>query len=360
MNKPCHLAIAQSASLFLMVLLISFLHYYTPTTKEFLHNIYQRLYYIPIILSCFWFGLKGGLLTSIFAGALYAPHILIHWRHETLYIFNQSIEIAMFFIIAILAGTLYDMERKLREQYKKTSEERDATLRQLQETFDRLRLADRLSTLGKMSAEMAHEIKNPLAGMYGSMEIIEKEFKKDHPKYEFVQILKREIDRMTGIIHKYLDLARPHKPEKAQHNINAIITSVVEIISKQADKKGVDIKLHLSPSLPDILIDAEQIRQAIINILINGIQATSKGQSVNIESRETASHIFISIQDEGEGISEKAVKKIFDPLFTTKEDGIGLGLSIAYQMITQHNGKITVQNNEKGGAIFTIILPINA
>ena len=97
-----------------MVLIISLLHYYTPTTRELLHNIYQRLYYIPILLSCFWFGLRGGLLTSILAGALYAPHIFLHWKHETSYIYNQIIEIVMFFMVAILAGSLYDMEKKLR------------------------------------------------------------------------------------------------------------------------------------------------------------------------------------------------------------------------------------------------------
>ncbi len=296
----------------------------------------------------------------IFAGALYAPHILIHWRHETPYIFNQILEIIMFFIIAILVGALYDMEKKLKEKYKKTSEERDATLNKLQETFERLRLADRFSTLGKLSAEMTHEIKNPLAGMYGSMEIIEKEFKKDHPKYEFVQILKREIDRISGIVHKYLDLARPHKPEKANHNINSLIKSIVEIISKQADRKGVNIELQLSSQLPNILIDAEQINQAIINILINGIQATPKGKTVNIETGVTESHIFISIQDEGEGIPQKNLANIFDPLFTTKKYGTGLGLSIAYQIVTQHNGQITIQNSKGGGTICNITLPLDS
>jgi signal transduction histidine kinase len=263
----------------------------------------------------------------------------------------------MFFVVALIAGSLYDIEKKLKEQYKKTSEERDATLRKLQETFERLRLADRLSTLGTLSAEMAHEIKNPLAGMYGSMEILEKEFQKDHPKYEFVQILKREIDRMSGIVHKYLDLARPHKPEKARHDLNAIVSSVVEIISKQAIKKDVRIMLQLSPALPQILIDGEQIKQAIMNILINAIQATPKGRSVYIASGSEESQLWVSIQDEGEGIRESDLGKVFDPLFTTKKDGTGIGLSVAYQIITQHNGQITVQSSQENGALFKITLP---
>ncbi len=358
MNRLSHLFIIKTAALLVMILVISLLHYYTPTTKELLHNIYQRLYYIPILLSCFWFGWRGGLLTSILAGALYAPHIFLHWRHETSYIYNQIIEIVMFFMIALIAGSLYDMEKRLKEKYKKTSEERDATLKTLQETFERLRLADRLSTLGTLSAEMAHELKNPLAGMYGSMEILEKEFPKEHPKNEFVQILKKEIDRMSRIAHRYLDFARPHKPEKAQHDINSLIHSVVEIISEQAKKKKVAINLQLSPALPDIFIDGEQVKQAIMNILINAIQATPENRSVHIASEMEGAHLWISIQDEGRGISESDLAKIFDPLFTTKKEGTGLGLSIAYQIITQHNGQMTMKNSKEGGALCRIVLPV--
>ncbi len=357
MNKQRHITIIKSMTLIVMVFIISLLHYYTPTTRELLHNIYQRLYYIPILLSCFWFGLRGGLLTFIFAGIFYAPHIFLQWTHETSYIYNQIIEIVMFFMVAILAGSLYDMEKKLREEYKKTSEERDATLKKLQETFERLRLADRLSTLGTLSAEMAHEIKNPLAGMYGSMEILEKEFQKDHPKYEFVQILKKEINRISGIAHKYLDLARPHKPERARHNVNTLIHSVVEIVSKQAKKKKMSLRLQLSPTLPDILIDGEQIKQAIMNVLLNAIQATPENKSVHIASGAEETYLWITVQDEGRGIPETDLPKIFDPLFTTRKEGTGLGLSIAYQIITQHNGQITFQNTNEGGALCKISLP---
>ncbi len=349
--------IVKALILFFGILSISLLHYFTPTTHHFLHNVYQRLYYIPIILACYWFGLAGGILSSFLAALLYAPHILFQWSHEKAYTLNQTIEIIMFFVIAAIAGTLSDVQKRIQEKYRRAAEERDATLAKLHETFERLRLADKLSTLGKLSAEIAHEIKNPLSGVYGSIEILEKEFPADHPKYEFVQILKKEMNQLSSVVHRYLDLARPHKPEKRKHQINELIETLLSITSAQAGKKGITLKKDLASDLPDLFIDAEQLKQALLNILINSIQATPGGRSVEIASFEEGSRVCVSFKDEGIGVAKEYLGKIFDPLFTTKEEGTGLGLAIAYQIIMQHQGEIHVKNLPQGGALFTVSLP---
>ncbi|MEW5807086.1 MAG: ATP-binding protein [Acidobacteriota bacterium] len=355
-SRLTHNKAARIGSIIAIIILITFLHYSTPTAKAYFHNVYQRLYYIPIILSCYWFGFFGGVGSALIITILYIPHVTIHWKHEETYQFNQIVEIVMFFTIGAIAGYLSDREKRQRERYIRTAEERDHAFKELQQTFERLRLLDRLSTLGKLSAGMAHEIKNPLAGIYGSMEILEKEFDEENPKYEFVQILKKEINRLTGIVNRYLELARPRKPEKSVSNLNDTVKSLIEICSRQAEKDGITIKSNLDPALPDTLLDEGQIRQAILNILINAMEETPGGKSIEVETGILEKKIFVSIRDQGKGISESDMGKLFDPFFTTKKEGTGLGLPIAFQIITNHGGEIRVKNDLSGGAIFTILL----
>jgi len=336
---------------------ISVAHYLTPASLFQLHVVYQRLYYIPILFGAFWFGLRGGVVLAVITSALYAPHILLHWSHAPLYRIDQFAEIMMFFVIATIAGFLSDSIRREREEHRRTAEELARAYRQLQETFERLRLVDRLTALGTLSAGMAHEIKNPLGSIMGSIEILEAAVPADDERQEFVQILRKEIQRLSGIVSSHLDLVRPANPEREPHDLGQIASSVVELTCKQATSQGVDLRVEIAPGIPTAMVDGQQIRQAILNLVINAIQALPEGGNVRVVVDTCENRLRVVVEDDGPGVEEQALREVFEPFFTTKSGGTGLGLSIAFGIADQHGGDLRVENLPGGGARFCLELP---
>ncbi len=202
----------RQAVIAILVALTSAAHYFTDPSHFLLHNVYQRMYYVPILLAAGWFGVRGGILVALGCAGLYAPHIMLHWAHSQVYKANQLIELPMFAAIALIVGLVADRERAQRRQAEKTASELDRALQDLEATVETLRRADRLATLGTLAAGMAHEIRNPLASIVGVVEILETDFPPGHPRGEFVAILRQEIERLSTIANKYLDFAKPPAP----------------------------------------------------------------------------------------------------------------------------------------------------
>jgi signal transduction histidine kinase len=346
------------AALLLAIGGISLLHYLTPTTEPLLHVIYQRSYYLPILFAAFWFGRRGGSLTAALVAALYLPHVFFHWRHETTYQMVQLTEILMLFAIGTVAGSLSARELRQKRRYMQAKEELEIAYRELRDTFDRLRLADRLASLGTLAAGMAHEIKNPLASISGSLEILERELGDRGREHEFFAILQKEIARLTRIVDKYLEFARPLPPQRSESNMNDLVRSVVELTGKQAGQDGIAIEASYADSMPEVVVDGEQIRQAVLNLVLNAIQAMPERGTVTVSTEFTGGEAICRVRDRGPGIGRDDPHRIFDPFFTTKPGGTGLGLPIAYRLIEQHGGRIDASNHAEGGAQFSIHLPI--
>jgi signal transduction histidine kinase len=337
---------------------ISIAHYLTPPSHFLWHVLYQRMYYLPILFGAFRYGLRGGLGLAVITSVLYVPHIVLHWGHAPLYRSNQFAEILMFFVIGTIAGVLSDRLRREREQHRRTAEELDRAYRQLQATFERLRLVDRLSALGALSAGMAHEIKNPLASITGSIEILETAVPRDDERHEFVTILRKEIQRLSDIVSSHLDLVRPAKPERQPHDVGEIVGSVVELMRKQAVQQGVELALEVEDGLPAVAVDGQQVRQAVLNLMINAVQALPDGGRVDLRVTRHDDGVRVTIEDDGAGLDPQALRRVFEPFFTTKDGGTGLGLSIAFQIADQHGGDLRAQNRDGGGARFDLDLPL--
>ena len=206
---------------------------------------------------------------------------------------------------------------------------------------------------------MAHEIRNPLGSIKGGMEIIAEGIEKESKKHEFIGIIMKEINRLDKIIAEFLKYARPKEPEMREENLNILIESVVKLVSKGAEQKGVSVNVNIDTNLPDTLMDGEQIKQALLNIVLNAIQATPSDGTIHIKSFVNEENTLISITDSGIGIPADDIEKLFDPFFTTKDEGTGLGLSISYQLLKAHGGDIEAKNIDAGGSKFTITLPIS-
>ena len=340
------------------ILLVTALHMLTPLDRIVLHQIYQRLYYIPIIAAAFIFGLKGGLSASAFASLAYVPHIALHWQHIHYdYALNQYAEIVLFNVVGVVTGVLGDRGRLARERSARTAGELQKAYTELRQTFEQLLQADRLTSLGELSAAVVHEVRNPLGSIKGAVEIIEDGLPSDSPRREFAEIAKREVDRLDRLVTEFLRFARPPKPSTAPADINEIVRSTAHLITQRAARQNVSVELDLAVELPLVTVDDEQVKQVLLNLVINALQAMPEGGRLTLRTAPAGDAVIIETEDEGGGIDPAIAARIFDPFFTTKEKGIGLGLSVAYKIASQHGGSLKLISGQRG-AIFQVLLPI--
>ena len=340
------------------VVTISLLHYFTHPTHVHWHVVYQRAYYIPILVGAVAYGLNGGLGVATLTAVLYLPHVLLQWGHEPLYRSSQLAEIVLFLVFGALAGILIDRVRQERERHRKTAEELAEAYSQLHATFNRLRLVDRLSALGALSAGMAHEIRNPLGSITGAVEILEEMTPPEDRRREFVDIVQKEMKRLSTIVTRQLDLVRSSPQERAPCDLRQVVESVTELARRQAEQQEVQISVEQDGKLPIIEADEQGLRQAVLNLLINAIQSMPDGGRVQVRTAAAGDLLRIIVEDEGPGLSAEALEHGFDPFFTTKRQGTGLGLSIAFQIVDQHAGDLRAENRDEGGARFVIELPV--
>lgn len=343
----------------IVIILITILHFLTPVDQIVWHEIYQRLYYIPIIAAALLFGLRGGLAASIFTTIVYSPHIFLHWQHGNFdYSINQYAEIVIFNLVGGVMGALGDRLKQARENAEKNAEERRKAYDELQKTFQQLLQAEKLSSLGELSAGIVHEVRNPLSAIKGAVEIIEDELAPDSPRREFAELAKKEVSRLDKIVGDFLRFARPATLRVEKNDLNKLIGSVASLVEKQAVLQAVEVEKDLREKLPEVFLDGEQIKQVLLNLAINSLQAMPGGGRLIFKTFTKKDACIVEIRDTGDGIKQEILPRIFDPFFTTKEKGVGLGLSVAHKIMTQHNGFITAENFEEY-TVFTLSFPVS-
>ena len=343
----------------LIIVLITVLHFLTPLDQVVWHEIYQRLYYIPIIAAALLYGLRGGLAASIFTTVVYSPHIFLPWQHGHFdYSIHQYAEIVIFNLVGGVMGALGDRLKQAREKAEKNAAERQKAYDELQKTFEQLLQAEKLSSLGELSAGIVHEVRNPLAAIKGAVEILEDELAKDSPRREFADLAKKEVERLDKLVGEFLRFARPATLSVQLNDLNKIVESVAALVENQANSQSVKIEKDLQKNLPEVLIDSEQIKQVLLNLAINSLQAMPNGGQIAFRTSENGKFCVVEVKDSGGGIDQKIIPKIFDPFFTTKEKGVGLGLSIAHKIVNQHEGSLSVAN-DSGKTVFSLHLPKN-
>jgi signal transduction histidine kinase len=331
------------------ILLISALHFLTPVDSLILHQIYQRLYYIPVILASLRFGWRGGIGAALLASLTYLPHIALHWQHQNYdYALNQYAEIALFFAIGAVTGWLGDQKRRESERAEKINNELQTAYAELRQTVGQLLQAERLSSLAEIASGVVHEIRNPLGAIKGAVEILEDELAVNSPRREFALIAKQEVERIDKLVQEFFHFARAKEPNRQPTDINGLIRAVELLIEKQADAQNVKISEDLTENLPLVSLDSEQIKQVLLNLAINSLQAMPNGGKLIFRSFQKNDKLFIETEDTGGGIDETVKAKIFDPFFTTKDKGLGLGLSVVYKIVNQHNGRIEIFDTADG------------
>ncbi len=220
---------------------------------------------------------------------------------------------------------------------------------------------EKLVSIGRLSAGVAHEINNPLTTILTSSMLIQEDLEKGTEIYNELSIISNEALRCRKIVKSLLDFARQSKSSKNQNDLNEVIKESLILTRKQARFKNIDLSADLTENLPSIAIDKDKIQQTIINLTLNAIEATPSGGKIQIFSRFSGDKNALQfiVKDNGEGIDSNDLNKIFDPFFTTKKYGTGLGLAITHGIIEQHNGKIDVKSEPGIGTSFFITLPLN-
>jgi two-component system sensor histidine kinase HydH len=222
---------------------------------------------------------------------------------------------------------------------------------------------DRLVALGKMAAGVAHEVRNPLSSIKGFATLLGTRFKDGSREHEAAELLVQEAERLNRSITELLNYARPTALQKQEVNIGDIVSSSLKLISSDAQALGVKISLDIAKDIPGIFADRDRINQVLLNLYLNGLQAMEDSSRekllrVSVHPFEAEGFIEIEVQDNGKGIPGEDLEKVLDPYFTTKPDGTGLGLALAYKIIDEHNGTIRFQSTEGQGTTVSVRLPV--
>jgi two-component system, NtrC family, sensor kinase len=236
----------------------------------------------------------------------------------------------------------------------------------LKQSQDTLRRADRLSSLGLLTAGLAHEIRNPLVAIRTFTQLLPERYDDAEFREGFQGLALKEVDRICGLINDLLSFARPSRPNVAEESMNDVVDGIARILETEAKEKAVEIRRDFALNLPRVWIDREQMKQVFMNLILNAIQAMGDGGSIFISTRLTSGNepkhagqfVQVEVRDTGVGIPPENLDHIFDPFFTSKEEGSGLGLSISHQIVQEHGGYVTVESRVGAGTTFFINLPI--
>ncbi len=231
--------------------------------------------------------------------------------------------------------------------------------------YEQMKRADRLASIGEMAAGIAHEIKNPLAGIAGVIQVLKKDIPAEDPKRAVLEEVLSQVERMDKAVRNLLSFARPPEPRMTLVDLNELIGRLLEFLSPQFAKSGIKAERNLAAGLPWLVLDPDLMQQALLNIALNAVKAMPGGGTFTVETQKempgdgVAGSVKIILSDSGEGISPENLNRIFSPFFTTRQQGTGLGLSITQRIVEQHKGDISVQSTVGKGAVFTINLPFD-
>lgn len=273
-------------------------------------------------------------------------------------------------VAAMLAGVIANagQYRSLQDTVtalQETQQELQARINAQKEAEARLVQAAKLAAVGEMSAGVAHELNNPLTTVVGFTELVMDEMPDDMPQKKDLDMVLREARRARTVVRRLLDFARQSETSRASADLNELVSDVVALMRHLLHTSGVDLRLDLQDGLPWTVMDRNQIKQVILNLMHNALNATPKGEGeITIVTRQRVLYerpwLTLSVQDNGIGIPADHIEHIFEPFFTTRSGagGTGLGLSVTYGIITDHGGRIEVESQMQVGSVFTVWLPL--
>ena len=339
-----------------LLLIFGFLYYTGGGDSPFVN-----LFYPLVVVNAYYFGRWTGLGLSAIAGLLYW---LAAWLAPP-----EAAWTAVVMVIAITGlpayalGHVADRERRAREEVERLNDEVTGALRRLQAAQEELLVAERMATVGRLSLKVAHEVRNPIAAIELNAEILQ-DIVRGQPSKDgeeasaLVTAIRDQVTALDALTEEYLAFARFPKPHFEEESINHLLQELADFVRPVATRQELTLRVELDPDVPLMEIDRTLLRQAILNLVKNGMEALSHGGALTLASRLEGEHVDITVSDTGPGITPEVGERLFEHFFTTKPQGTGLGLSIARQITEERGGELTWSSRLGVGTTFTIRIPV--
>ena len=323
-----------------------------------INSAYYLVLLLPIVSAATMFGVAGTVLATLAAGGAYLTFLL--WvREESEVSADLALRIALLAMVGNLASVLVEDLRKQSDQHRRTAEQLAQANLHIREAEEAARRSDRLAALGQLSAGLAHELRNPLGTIRASSEMLGRTLAAENEvAREVAGFITSEVDRCNSLVTRFLEFARPLqlRPEKA--DLAQTLDRAVAAVEREVP--AVAIYKNYQPDIAPFRFDAELMERVFYNLIVNAAQATAAGGTVTVKTRAAGGSAEISVIDRGCGIDAKQLDAIFNPFFTTKPQGVGLGLAIVAKIVDEHGGKIAVESEPAKGSVFRVLLPMEA
>jgi signal transduction histidine kinase len=330
-------SITTSTSILLLAIIaITIVHYVTRQEESSLHVIFRELYFIPIILAGFWFGLRGGLTTSILISVLYLPIAIGVPDHSAGHKLGNLLQIILFNVTGILVGWLQDREF----QHQETKRQEDGLIK-----------------IGKAVSCIAHDMKTPLLVIEGFSRQIRKTIKDDDRLLKKIDLIVRQSQRLEVMVQDMLKFTGPLTLDCGQNSLSSLFDETLILIDEKARTHKVQISCQLEDDVQICAFDYHRMQQALVNLLNNAIDASPTGGAVVLRCARTRDNIVIEVEDSGDGIKGVSENEILEPFCTSKKEGTGLGLPIVKRIIEAHNGTLEYEVKGGQGMIFRMMFP---
>ncbi len=326
-----------------------------------LESRYSLVLLLPIVTAATSLNVGAALLASAAASGVYLSFLLfIDWKGGQYIDPDQQHALTLRILLLALAGVLVNsLAQVLREQNAKlraAANELAEANRHLSEAEAAVRRSERLAALGQLSAGLAHEIRNPLGTIKASAEILTKQVPGDNPlAQEMAGFISSEVDRTNSLVTRFLDFAKPLSPVRETSNLHQIIERAIAAVEREASNSV--IARNYSSEMDTISLDPNLMQQVFYNLILNAVQASPPGATITVKTKRVPDFIEVSVIDRGSGIAPANRETIFNPFFTTKATGVGLGLPIVQKIVDEHGGKLTVESEEGRGSTFRVCMP---
>ena len=331
-----------------------------------INSSYYLIYYVPVVTAAMYSGPWGTLGWTAISSAAYCS-FLIPALQEYRLTAGGAKELAIrnlfFFLAAMLVNRFVMESRDQAERYRRVAEQLAETNKRLEQAQAEARRSERLAALGQLSAGLAHEIRNPLGVIKGSAETLGKKLPTEDPvARELAGYISSEVNRLNSLVSRFLSFAKPLELKKQPEDISLIVERAIKAAQEQWPDSGVDVERKYAKDIPPVDVDAELAEQVFKNLVFNAFEAMeADGGTLNVEITKEYSDgrrgVEVAFSDSGPGVPQELREQIFNPFFTTKSNGVGLGLSIVSKIVDDHGGWIRVEPGATKGACFRVFFP---
>lgn len=324
-------------------------------------SLFYLLFFPLVAVNAYYFGPWVGLGAAIVAAGLYtlSAWLMPPWVGWT----PGVILSALVGLPALTLGLVAERERRARGEVERLNTELTGTLHRLRAAQDELLVAERMATVGRLSLKVAHEVRNPISAIQLNAEMLQESLRggdaaESEEAAALLAAIRDQVKTLDALTEEYLAFARFPRPHFEEESVNDLVVELGDFVRPVATRQGLRLLVETDPAAPLMEIDRGLLRQAVLNLVKNGLEALSRGGELTLATRAAGGGVEVSVCDTGPGISEEVARRLFEPFFTTKPQGTGLGLSIARQIADEHGGEVRWANRPGGGACFTIRLPL--